>query len=333
MANPKGPSAAVTAAGIIAIVGSVLAVLGVLMGLVGLLILPRLPQQPATPAFARTMAVAMMIFFLGIAVFGIFTGVGLLRLRNWARISALVWAGISVPVSALVMLVFAFVPMPPPPNASANFIYFIRGFLLLFYGLPFGIGVWWLILFTRRAIAAQFAEPIAGSEAISPGASAAPLPPALPSAPLPVTVLAWFFLVSSLSMGFIFLMPMRMPAVLFGSAIRGLAGTGVYIVWSLLFAAAGIGLLRLKRWGYSLALGLHIVGLVSATMTVLSPAYDGVMRETMSSMNPSGPPFPTNFLEHARAFTSLGLFVPVVILVILLYYRPAYLEACSGSRS
>jgi hypothetical protein len=328
MANSKGPSAPVTAAGIIAIVGSVLTVLGVLTGLAGLLILPRLPQQPATPAFARTIAVAMMIFFLAVAVFGIFTGVGLLRLRNWARISALVWAGISVPLSGLVMLVFAVVPMPPPPNASANFIYFVRGFLLLFYGLPFGIGVWWLILFTRRAITDQFAAPIAGSEAISPGTSAEPLSLAPRTAPLPVTVLAWFFLVSSLSIGFIFLT--HIPAVLFGYAIRGPAGAGIYAMWCLLYAASGIGLLRLKRWGYSLALGLQIVGLLSATITLLSPGYEAITRETMLSMNPSGASYPTHFIEHARAFASIGLLVPIVVVVILIYYRPRFLEACCG---
>src|ERR1700687_1937768 len=136
MADPAKPSAAVTAAAIVAILGGAFAVLGVLMGVFGLLMLAHLPQGPAMPAGAVPMTAALMICFLAVAVLGVFTGVGLLRLRNWARISALVWAGISAPLSALVMLVFSLVPMPAPPNAPGAPMYFMRVFVLVFYGIP-----------------------------------------------------------------------------------------------------------------------------------------------------------------------------------------------------
>jgi hypothetical protein len=331
MANPKRPSAAVTAAGIIAIVGSAFSVFGALLGLVATLIAPLLSARSPTPAFAQTIAVATMIFFLAVAVFGIFTGVGLLRLRNWARISALVWAGISVPMSAFVLLAFAMVPMPPPPNTSANVMHLIRGFLLLFYGIPLGLGVWWLILFTRKAIAAQFTALIGEGGAIPVGIPSEPLLPAQRSLPLPITVLACFFLVSSLSIGFVFWT--HVPAMLFGFAVRGPAGAGIYALWCLLFAASGIGVLKRTRWSYSLAIGLQIFGLLSGGVTLLSPKYGAIMQETISSMNVPSGAYPANVAEQIRAYSYIGLLVPIIILALLVYYRSRYLEAISDTRS
>jgi hypothetical protein len=104
MSDPNSPSTGVTAAGIVAILGSVLTVLGVLMGLAGLLLVPHVRGALRLPFFARTVAIVMMCAFLGVAVFGIFAGVGLLRLKNWARIATLVWAGIAAPFSAPILL-------------------------------------------------------------------------------------------------------------------------------------------------------------------------------------------------------------------------------------
>jgi hypothetical protein len=183
MATP-GRSAGVTAAGIIAIIGVSLSLFGLLLASLSL-------KGPRVPVFARTMMGGMMIFFLAIAVFGIFTGVGLLRLKNWARVSALVWAGISAPLSAFVILILMLVPFPTPPNAPAVSMSFVRSFILLFYGIPIGVGLWWLILFNRKATAAQFAACVPVAETVSPGTASEPLA-AQPTAPLPVTVLTWF---------------------------------------------------------------------------------------------------------------------------------------------
>ena len=133
MSEPNSPSTGVTAAGIVAILGSVLSVLGVLMGIVGLLLVPRVGGAPQLPFFARTVAIVMMCAFLSVAVLGIFAGVGLLRLKNWARIAALVWAGIAAPFSALILLFFLLTPIPEAPNTPANITIIsprVRGTLL-----------------------------------------------------------------------------------------------------------------------------------------------------------------------------------------------------------
>ena len=120
MVTSKRPSAAIIAAGIVAIVGSVLTMLGVLMGLFGVILGPHLAQQSPMPTFVQTTAIAGMAFLLAQTALGIFTGVGLLRLRNWARISALVWAGITVPCALLIVFMMLLVPLPTPSRPEAR---------------------------------------------------------------------------------------------------------------------------------------------------------------------------------------------------------------------
>src|SRR5262249_53345531 len=132
-------------------------------------------------------------------------------------------------------------------------------------------------------------------------------------------------------MGFVFFM--HTPAVLFGFAIRGPAGTGLYVLWSLLFAASGIGILRLQRWGYSLALGLQIFGLLSGTISLLSPRYEAIMRQSLSQMAPSLATNASYYMSYGRSFAFVLSLFPVIILVILLYYRPRFLEASARARS
>jgi hypothetical protein len=329
MADPAAkPSSAVTAAAIIGILGSAFAVLGVLMGVFGLSLLAHMPQASAMPAGVLPMAVAMMVCFLAVAVLGIFTGIGLLRLKNWARICALVWAGISAPLSALVMLVFILVPMPAPPNAPDAPMYFMRVFVLVFYGIPLAVGVWWLVLFNTKAVAAQFAAPAAGSDAASIGTPTESAPAVPPGLPLPITVLAWFMLLSCLSLALVLLMPRHAPAVLFGFAIRGAAGLGVYTVWCLLFTAAGIGLLKRMRWSYTLAIALQVFGILSGIATAMSPRFDALMREAISSSSfQTRQAYPIPGMEHLRLFVYFGLVFPLAILWLLVYYRPQFLEA------
>jgi hypothetical protein len=85
-------------------VGSVLVLLGAAMGLMGMLLAPLSRANPPLPPFARAIAEGTIAFIMALGIFGLFSGVGLLRLKNWARIATLVWAGITVVFSALVLI-------------------------------------------------------------------------------------------------------------------------------------------------------------------------------------------------------------------------------------
>jgi hypothetical protein len=88
---------AVTAAAVVAIIFGAFGVLGGLLIEASMLLMPEARTsagRPAIPPGARTMAGIVWLFLIAVAVFGIFVGVGIVRRRNWARISLLVWGGL-----------------------------------------------------------------------------------------------------------------------------------------------------------------------------------------------------------------------------------------------
>ncbi|MBV9886383.1 MAG: hypothetical protein JO119_07545 [Acidobacteria bacterium] len=348
MNNVGQRSTAVMASGVVAILGSIVTAIGILIGMMGLVISFGRPNPMETMPGLRVITAAMMVIFFAVAIWGAFSGVGLIRFRNWARISVLVWAGIAAPICLLVVGFMAFIPIPTSPDSPIS-VTMIRVMMMVFYGGPLAIAVWWLILFTRPAIVAQFKSAAVGATggsgdpftaipiplqadgsvdiSVAPTAYAIPAPLPGPSVPVPIIVLACFFLLSALSIFFIFFM--HMPAMVFGHAFTGLTGSVVYAAWCVLYAIAGIGMLKRIRWAYSVAIGVQILGIVSGIITLLSPNFDDIMRHAMSSMNmPPANEYTMQSMTHLRGFSVIGLLFPVAILGMLVYYRPRFLQAC-----
>jgi hypothetical protein len=204
--------------------------------------------------------------------------------------------------------------------------------------------VWWLILFTRPHIVAQFKPALAAGTgdpfgaipvtatadgSVAPVAYAVPAPLPAPSVPIPIIVLSCFFLLSSLSVFFIFFT--HMPAMVFGHAYTGLTGSVIYAAWCLLYVIAGVGMLKRVLWAYSVAIGLQILHIVSGIMTVLSPNFDDTMRRAMAGMRTATPEmYQVTSMTHLRGYSVLGLLFPLAILGFLAYYRPRFLEACAA---
>src|SRR5262245_21933133 len=86
----------VTASGVISIVGSLLTIL-LGIGLILMTVTIRsnpLPSGAAPPVDVTKILVIESIALLGLGVFGIVCGISLLMLKNWARISFLVFSGL-----------------------------------------------------------------------------------------------------------------------------------------------------------------------------------------------------------------------------------------------
>jgi hypothetical protein len=352
MIDPGQRSASVMASGIIAILGSLVTAIGILIGTMGLLLSLGRPSPMQTMPGVRAMTAAMMVFFFAVTIWGAFSGVGLIRLRNWARISVLVWAGITAPICLIVIAMMAVIPLPTPADSPVTNT-MVRLVVVIFYGAPLAIAVWWLILFTRPKIVAQFRPALAGASGdpftslsaataapsdgldgnAAPAAYAVParLLVVRPGIPVPIIVLACFFLMSALSIFFIFFI--HMPAMVFGHAFTGLTGSVVYATWCVLYAIAGAGILGRVSWAYSVAIGLQILGIISGIMTLLSPNFDEVMRRAMSSMQMPAPDvYQMESMAHLRGFSFIGLLFPLAILGLLAYYRPQFLKACANKR-
>lgn len=338
MTAPSKPSGSIIAAAIVEIICSLLAALGTAMALWAFRFLPMPTSNPQLPPAFKTIMDVMMVIFLGLAIFGVFTGAGLLGLKNWARITTLVWAGITVFFSAFTLLFVLLMPLPSVSSQPPGMDHSIRIFMAIAYGIPLAIGIWWLILFNRKAIGAQFstgASVVALGAATMPGESfplEAQATTAKPSCPLPVAVVAGFSILGSLGIVFVFFT--RMPTVIFGHAIHGPVGTGILVLAGALSLIGGIGLLMLKSWSFSLSLGTHFFWLCSGTVTLLSSNYDALMHEALASSPMwTNQAYTDEYFHQIRSFSAIGLLFPVLILVVLLYYRARFLQAAEAKPS
>src|SRR5216684_2447898 len=281
MADSSKPSASTIAAAIVAILAGLFVLLCCSLAFFGTL-LNALPANPVeAQPFVRSAMLATLGFMMCLAIFGIATGIGLILLRNWARISALIWGGLCVFFGAIGIPIVFFIPLVPPesvPNLSADGMQAVRWILLFFYGLPLIVGIWWLILFNRKTAKAQFAATTTSAASGQTQKS---------RCPLPVAVLAWFYITSILNLLFLPFLPFHVPTFVFGRLLSGSAGVTVLMLSCLAFAVSGVGLLKLKAWSYSLTLGLQVFWLASGAVSMLSPNYNAVMESFLKDMQSS----------------------------------------------
>jgi hypothetical protein len=323
--NPSGPSSSVVAAGVVGILASLVAILIAVAAIAGMSLMPTANATPPMPPFVKSTAVAIMVLFAGLAIFGIFTSVGVLHLRNWARISMLIWGGVMAAFCGLALPFATFVPMPEAPAESPMALPFVRILLIVVYGIPFLIGVWWLFLFNQRSVKEQFLPLATSDDQLTA--------PARPRCPLPLAILAGFSIASA---SFSLLLPFTnfpVNVILFGHRFHGAIGVVLFYLSAGLLLAGAIGMLRLKRWSYPLMLGQYFFWMASGTITLVSPNYDQNIHEIMSQMNlPEGPMGQAAFAQ-TRVFGILSLIPGVLLIWLLLYYHTRFVEACAAKEA
>jgi hypothetical protein len=343
----------VTAAAVVAIIFSLFAALGGLLGGFSLLLMPEMPTTggaPPIPQGVRTMSAAIMFFILALAVFGIFVGIGILRRRNWARITILVWGGfmafVCVGTVAFSFVIFSVMPMQlPKVNAAdtSHFMMFLRIFLFVFYGIPACVGIWWLVLFTRTRVAEAFTSPGQYAPAMdASGFSQQEVPTAAqqqkrPTCPLPLAIVAGFFIFGAVCMAlFVFVpLPADVPLFIFGHAFGGAAGRLILILFGLVSGVAGVGIFKLKPWALYTEIVLQCVGLLNCVVTFLSPSYAPAMRAAMEKMYSQNPGFAgANPFLSDTYFRSSMIFATVLlgtVLFVLLWQRSRFLEQAAAA--
>ncbi|HEX8765911.1 MAG TPA: hypothetical protein VF740_12160, partial [Candidatus Acidoferrum sp.] len=121
------------------------------------------PNVPV-PVDIGSILIGEAIFVFAFAGWGLATGIGLIYLKRWARISILIFAGILAFFSLFSIVVLAFIPIPDAPNSNlpSNFTSIVRVGMGLFYGAFGVLGGFWLYFFNKRSAKAQFqtAQPI-----------------------------------------------------------------------------------------------------------------------------------------------------------------------------
>ncbi|MGC1485712.1 MAG: hypothetical protein WA789_18105 [Candidatus Acidiferrum sp.] len=344
----------VTAAGVVAILFGVFGVLGSLLAALSMMLMPDIQTAqgaPPMPPEVRTMSAVIMLFMLALSVFGIFVGIGIIRRRNWARITILVWAGFMAFVClcaiAFSFVIFSAMPAMQLPNINAadtgHVMHFVSLFLAFFYGVPAAVGIWWIVLFTRKRVAAAFTNPALSSAVMDPSGfpqlldTAAVQQRGTPACPLPLAILAGLLAFGALFVALFSFVPLPsgVPFVLFGHAFAGPTPRIVLFVFGVLSGVTAVGIFKLKPWALYTQIVFQFLGALNCIIAAFSPAYPSLMRaaiEKMYSQNPvlmSGSPFMSD--SYFRSIMLLSTLMVAAVLAILIWQRPRFLVQAAAA--
>jgi len=311
-------SGAVSTIAIVVLIGSIL-ILGIGLLTAGLsLVMPQLPARvgrPAPPPAAFMLAASLVYIVPG--VWGVVSGIGLWRLKNWARISTIVFAVVAALAGAVVLLItLMFLAVPPPtsdrldPEAAARMLAIARGLMLVMSAALLGIAIWWGVLLTRPAVVLQFT----GGDGTTTTES---------RRPLSISIVAVLMLIGAPFM--LFSLLMRAPVPLFIVILTGAASVAYALAVAGTLTYCGLGLLRLKPIARRVAIGYFAFGILSSGVFFLAPGRDARMADLMArqhalfpSLRTSDPaaPLPSQMLMVFGVIGGVfGAAVPLYFLV------------------
>lgn len=366
-------SGAVDASAIVLLFGSALVLLGaVMMPLTA----PDAPQPPPglpIPSILILMT-TMSVCLLLICAWGVVTAVGVLKRRPSGRILMIVTAAVCIAFCALGSVgAFAPLMMPPEPNTPASAMRAAVIGVIVVLLVPVGVSVWWLVLFTRPRIAAEFVSPPFGPPAVSVGPlpvgsvetqASASVPVQLNASvvsgeqslhaqiPMSIRVIAVleillgamaFLSLSFLWSGFAIMKP---PLLIFGFLVHGWGIAAFYIVSGIVPIIVCAAILLRKRWGLDALIVFLLAEVANFILFFISPARTRFNSEMLAQMNkwmaqikmPAGSPPPPSFpLAHMMLFQGLGIGITTGLYIVLLYFlftrRRAFRDACASKHS
>jgi hypothetical protein len=305
-------SAGVTASAVIVLLGSALVLLLAGFGVLGIAVAPVRETQFHYMKYFMWFFIASLVAMAG---WGIASGVGLVQLRNWARISILVFGGLLLFVGLPNLLIIPFIPLQQPTDLPDTFALGVRIFLVAFFGMMAGVGMWWVVFFNRKAVRAQFQGVFSESQQLL----------GTPARPISITIIGWYLIVGGfICLPFLFL---HMPVFLLGFMLRGWASSLFMLGSGILQLVAGAGLLKLKPWSRSLAIGTFSFIALNAVLMVVLPGSQARYEQTMKSIQEAYGTPPTTM--HFPIWFGLAFCLPLfaVLLWFLVANRKAFLPA------
>lgn len=292
-------------------------------------------------------AVGLMLAFIYLlfAGWGIASGVGLIQLRRWARISMLVFNALLLCISIPTILVMLVIPLPVvnSPDLPQNFLFYMRVGIAVFYGIVAVLAGAWIWFFTRKPVKDQFAANRA--EVFVPPSGPGLLPESTPSddphsgARVAIRVIGAFLLLGACAIPFSMIFYAGIahgapfPALFLGFIFAGWRAVVALLLYAGISGVAGVGLLKLRPWSRPLAIGLQAFALINVVVTFAIPGnrerYGQFMESVMSSMQGATDYQPMMNFTKSISWFSLLFSVPVVavILWLLITRKQAFVEA------
>ena len=312
-------SAGGIASAVIAIGGSIVSLLfgGLMIFTLMAAVVPP-PGQPAPPIPMALLLGVMIGLYWGFGIWGIVSAIGLLRLRNWARICFAVYGGILAASSlfgGLGAALAALMPQPTlPPNISPALMNRMFGLLTVVALLFAALGIWWVIYFTRPRIKAQF---MSEAEAVAPRLF-----------PVSITIIAWFLIIGGISL--VFLSLFSLPVVMLGFVFRGFSGRIIALLFAGVSLFGGIGMLKKQIAANSVAIGYFIFTLLNTFSFWIVPGAFARMRDAWQEMMPFGQ---VPQMDVTSTPFKLMTLLPTMLIVIALWFlitrRQAFLQDAS----
>jgi hypothetical protein len=286
-------TAGVTAIAILSLLGSACTfALGILM-LAVMVIAPvsRTSQFPGSPTSYKIMLGIASLMYLLPAVWGIVIGIGLWRLKGWARISIIIFAALLTLMGGFTGLTILVIPMPVPANGAADpaVMRGVRAVMAGFCLTLLGIGVWWLVFFNRARVKQQFIRipSTATVDLLQPSASQPGVEGSTASEtkrPLSITIVAWLLLIGC---AFILLsLFMHAPIILFTKLLTGWPAIVLFVAFAAAQLWIGIGLLQLRPAARTAAMVFLVFGYLNSAVFYLAPgAHDRMLLLMASERN------------------------------------------------
>lgn len=348
-------SIGVTVNAVIALVASVLALaFGVLMVFAMVLATSSAPLEPPKefplpPVLLKAFMLLIPLMYLLPAIWGICTAIGLLRLKNWARISIIVFGGLLAAfglLGALSALAFTMVRLPDSPAVDPAAMGFVRAFMALFALGELGTGLWWLVFFNLAKTKAQFQRrPATFAGAMPPAVlppppprlaplpTVAPLParPEAPTRPISITIIACYLLIMCAFVPTSLVL--HSPAPLFTVLLTGWGASLYYLVVLAVQVYVGIGLLRMQPAARLAGMGYFAFTLFSSAAFYFAPGGHARVTKLMASQLSMFPwmkawqdatPLQLDLAPFLMAGAVLGLAVVLVPLYFLFISGPAF---------
>jgi hypothetical protein len=245
------------------------------------------------------------------AVWGIASGVGLLDLREWSRVSIMVFAALLLVISipGLLMILFLKLPIPatsPDPEMTQRIMWITRIFSSVFYALLAILAVAWLYYFNLRTVKGQFGGPATTTSVIDLQ-SATRVGPYSGGRPLSITIIAGLLMMGAVSLP-LFLV-FHFPIMFLGYFFTGPQAFLIISTYAVAQASIAYGLWELKPWGRSLAIYYFNFAIFNSIISSILPGaearYETAVASMQASMNLPATPAQIHFPLWIALFFSL----------------------------
>ena len=202
-------STGITVSAVVVIIGSIFTLLCgtvILLGSIFTFNSSRSADAPVNLGYILVIEAVVTFAFGG---WGLASGIGLLKTKQWARISTLVCAAILVFISLPLAVIMAIIPLPNTPGANDpnppfNITLVVRVGMSLVYAMFAALGGYWLYFFNTQKVKAQFrgqqpfTESAQSELAGLPSANSADrFGPDQYSRPLSITIIGWYLIIGS----------------------------------------------------------------------------------------------------------------------------------------